>query len=446
VFAVFAEGNYRISTSPPFDKWRCREWNYLGHHFSEKWRLPQPQEKTSQPATELPNPELNPLLNPTLGQNLGRWAQVYFTSPPEKREEAVLELLAELRAQAGENEAPPSDQSAAPAWLNQGVNARMAPEGVRCAECGHQNAKKQRFCGMCGASLILDKAVAGQSGAQNPGTQPSARPESVAESASPASDSPFPVLSLFASVSPEPRGAPTGEATSGRQGLADVQWLSDPGLGSGEQSHSLKYVLAILVVLLVGVFFYAQTRSQRLRATDSTPASGSAPASSTQPAPASTQPPPASPPTAAPAVAQSGDASENATKPEASNSRPAPVPRRALQPVRSAPAPSAFRSAWRAQAEDASSSANGAAELTTAENYLTGKRGARDSAEAAKLLWRAVGKHNVTAALLLSDLYRTGDGVPKSCDQARLLLDAAAQRNSIQAANKLRELQSSGCQ
>src|SRR5205085_7237968 len=44
----------------------------------------------------LPGPELNPMLNPTLGKNLGRWAQVYFTSPPEKREEAVQELLKEL--------------------------------------------------------------------------------------------------------------------------------------------------------------------------------------------------------------------------------------------------------------------------------------------------------------------------------------------------------------
>ena len=59
--------------------------------------MPQPQEKTPDGITELPNPELNPLLNPMLGRNLGRWAEVYFTSPPEKREEAVGELLRELK-------------------------------------------------------------------------------------------------------------------------------------------------------------------------------------------------------------------------------------------------------------------------------------------------------------------------------------------------------------
>lgn len=45
---------------------------------------------------ELRRPELNPLLNPLLADNMGRWAEVYFTAPPERREEAVLELLHEL--------------------------------------------------------------------------------------------------------------------------------------------------------------------------------------------------------------------------------------------------------------------------------------------------------------------------------------------------------------
>ena len=53
----------------------------------------------------LPDPELNPMMNPTLGKNLGRWAQVYFTSPPEKREEAVQELLRELENGRGEQDA-----------------------------------------------------------------------------------------------------------------------------------------------------------------------------------------------------------------------------------------------------------------------------------------------------------------------------------------------------
>ena len=71
--------------------------------------------------------------------------------------------------------------------------------------------------------------------------------------------------------------------------------------------------------------------------------------------------------------------------------------------------------------------------------------GARDSSEAAKLLWKAVRKQNSTAAVLLSDLYLRGDGVPRSCDQARLLLLAAARRGAPQAIQQLQNLEAYGC-
>src|SRR5467141_1322416 len=50
----------------------------------------------SEGTEQISSSELNPMMNPTLGRNLGRWAQVYFTTPPEKREQAVVELLREL--------------------------------------------------------------------------------------------------------------------------------------------------------------------------------------------------------------------------------------------------------------------------------------------------------------------------------------------------------------
>jgi hypothetical protein len=56
------------------------------------WRNPQ----TSPNVTTLPDPELNPLLNPLLAAHMGRWAEVYFTTPPEKRAQAVSELVREL--------------------------------------------------------------------------------------------------------------------------------------------------------------------------------------------------------------------------------------------------------------------------------------------------------------------------------------------------------------
>lgn len=79
-----------------------------------------------------------------------------------------------------------------------------------------------------------------------------------------------------------------------------------------------------------------------------------------------------------------------------------------------------------------------------AQRYLTGQP--RDSAEAAKLLWKAMGKHNGPAMVALADLYLKGDGVSKNCDQARVLLDSAAQRGVAGAGQRLRSLQAFGCQ
>ena len=63
-----------------------------------------------------------------------------------------------------------------------------------------------------------------------------------------------------------------------------------------------------------------------------------------------------------------------------------------------------------------------------AEDFLNGRTHPRNSEEAAKYLWRAVGKENPTAILLLSDMYQAGDGVPKSCDQASIALERCGQK------------------
>ncbi len=50
---------------------------------------------------EAPSPsELNPLTNPLLEQHLGRWARVYFGTPPAKREQAVSNLLEEIKRES----------------------------------------------------------------------------------------------------------------------------------------------------------------------------------------------------------------------------------------------------------------------------------------------------------------------------------------------------------
>ncbi len=87
-----------------------------------------------------------------------------------------------------------------------------------------------------------------------------------------------------------------------------------------------------------------------------------------------------------------------------------------------------------------------------AQQYLNGSNlngssgQERNRAEGAKWLWKAVSKHNAEATLLLADLYLRGEGVGKSCDQAHILLDAAARQGIKGAGDKLRHLQAFGCQ
>lgn len=109
----------------------------------------------------LPRPELNPLLNPLLADNMGRWAEVYFTSAPEKREEAVLELLRELEARNSDREvhtAPAQTVHAvttdAPSTAFESATTVTHPRDLRrCDSCGHHNPPGHQFCGMCGGQL-----------------------------------------------------------------------------------------------------------------------------------------------------------------------------------------------------------------------------------------------------------------------------------------------------
>jgi TPR repeat protein len=81
-----------------------------------------------------------------------------------------------------------------------------------------------------------------------------------------------------------------------------------------------------------------------------------------------------------------------------------------------------------------------------AQKYLDGSAGTKNDSEAAQWLWKAVSKRNLPATMLLADMYLRGTGVSKNCDQARILLDAAAARGAKDAAFRLRNIQSFGCQ
>lgn len=62
-----------------------------------------------------------------------------------------------------------------------------------------------------------------------------------------------------------------------------------------------------------------------------------------------------------------------------------------------------------------------------------------------KQLWAAVQAGNTNAAVILADHYIHGDGVPVNCDQARVLLLVASEKNNKAAIQKLRDLDKTGC-
>jgi hypothetical protein len=66
-------------------------------------------------------------------------------------------------------------------------------------------------------------------------------------------------------------------------------------------------------------------------------------------------------------------------------------------------------------------------------------------AEQVRDLWSEVGKGNTSAEVTLAKLYLIGGGVTKNCDQARVLLRAAAKKGNPEATAKLSQITRQGC-
>ena len=69
----------------------------------------------------------------------------------------------------------------------------------------------------------------------------------------------------------------------------------------------------------------------------------------------------------------------------------------------------------------------------------------QDPADRVHSLWAAVALGNTSAEVTLAKLYLIGGGVTKSCDQARVLLQAAAKKGNGEALDKLSQINQQGC-
>ena len=402
----------------------------------------------------LPRPELNPLVNPILADNMGRWAEVYFTSPPEKREEAVVELLRELEAQRSDPESHSASlhavparpaEKAAPAFGSRTTDS--SPGNLRhCDACGHDNPPRHQFCGMCGGPMggnaFERRMTAGgynPQGSENHQADARAFAESQADTE---------YRESIDEESLPPAEAPRRDPydLSPFQSLLEsetAEQLEYDQAPSGRYRYIVGAILAILIFVLGYAAWNGSRSDQNAQgtppppppaATDSAPAAASPnPAASAPSKPAEPQPAPATQSTAQPATAKPVEPLKQAETAANGAHTPPATPTPTSQPA--------------ADLENQTLQGNGADELAMAQRYLTSTSGhARDSAEAAKWLWKSIAKHNGPAMLVLADLYLKGDGVSKNCDQARVLLDSAALRGLAGAGQRLRNLRAFGCQ
>ena len=399
--------------------------------------------------------DLNPLSNPLLAANLGRWAEVYFTNPPQQREHAVAVLLRELEIEAAAKPAVlerheavvAGDHSTAAPNAQQIEQPIVRKLGMDCASCGHHNREGHSFCGMCGVPLTdasLEHSLEMTQLAPLR-EEPGILDENIDEH-----------LDLaFASEGNEPLSTsdtPAEEGESTHQ--ATLPEYSDlPSFARRPEPTPYRYRLyvGVVVAILLGGLIYVAKRGDLLSDGQQSPDAKVIPAPQ-QPAPQEPIPNiPAAQNNAAdaPLPVEKTEKNENAAQPKVEaklppgtlertqQAPPQPAPRSAQVMARTAAAPP---SAVAAEGQ------GGAADLAAAERYLSSGQGAvRDPRQALPLLWDAVAKGNASATLALSDLYLRGDGVAQNCDQARLLLDIAAKKGAKGAGERLRHLPAFGC-
>ena len=342
---------------------------------------------------------------------MGRWAEVYYNSPPDQRDIAVLELIRELEHEdrgAMPSFRPAGQAAAAPALK------REAQSPLICWSCNYVNRPLHKFCGRCGA--ILDGVSTETRITETP----------------------------IEEEEPRERGQPPPEPSR-----STLFRESSPPFGmetdSSERSYR-PYIGVLLALVVLGLAYIGwhgnQTSGTALLPQVPTASTNNTQGSSAPPANPGTQsaPPAARPTTPAPEASQPVASSPAAA--EASSPAKSALGTDEATTTQEPAAPAA-----QPTTQSAPGLGNGSQELAIARDFLDGANGREhNQAQAAQWLWKAVGKQNVEATVILSNLYLHGDGVPKNCDQARLLLDAAAIKGRKDAAAQLRNLRAFGCE
>jgi hypothetical protein len=445
----------------------------------------------------LPEPDLNPLLNPLLAANMGRWAEVYFTSAPERRAEAVAGLVRQLELESA-GKTPRPDANVEADWVEtdekgtarSGIGKTHAPatqippppevESASyderrsvCAECGHANPESYSFCGMCGVPLVpLAETRLADSSPGEPWTQKAnfgPRGEShsfdragefSAQEETAAHES---VNGDRAEIGQETSGIETEDKVNQAAERYDTLFPPQPTPDTRDEFFSrarikendlpqfarpaesvpyrFRIYLGLAIAVIFGALIYMARRGDVFSGSQQSPAVKALPAQPATPGPEASEPP-------GPPAVEKVEKSEAAQRPSPAATKSQEIPpKTAAAPSTPRPKlqPPAVPASMTAQTPIAGTSQTGAEELAEAQKNLSGSIGNRTGAEAEQWLWKAVAKGNGSAALTLSDLYLHGSGIAQNCDQARLLLDVAAKKGVKGAAERLRNMQAFGC-
>ncbi len=277
-------------------------------------------------ASALPDPELNPLLNPLLAAHMGRWAEVYFTNPPEKREQAVSDLLRELENVPPESASLPVANGSAGEKTQNSESPHSSPATLdlvlTCSVCAYNNPAEQRFCGMCAAPLqVSPNARVPQvaEAAPNPGASWCERAlggNSVEDAIDPA------VRSTVASADGDVRGLTW---------LLPEKNLPRRGVKSRHSRYRKPLYVGVVLATLLAILGYMAWRGKEARTSTAAPRSAPARAIPTaQPAPNTSARPPSRTGSALPTSTPPASTVQNQSQPvatsgkdQAADSRPA---------------------------------------------------------------------------------------------------------------------------
>ena len=423
----------------------------------------EPESRRGPVPPALPNARLNPLQNPLLAKQLGRWAHIYYTASVDKREAAIEKLVCELEAEEARlhGTAPTPHTTSAPdaaAPRTQGPvlvgspKPDMLPAELPVAELPAElphDALLEDTGRNDRSRIVFAKTVVHETVMVQPEVpEKEESVENVTLSPAPASwqellrqsDS-APAAQTNALVDQQPRETHSlifepaalpadvpeidPAAAEDYRSYSDLVAKSDAARADAAQAvptpahrWRLALIAAGILAILGGLFWLRQFSASQVANVQLRHAPVGPPHAALKPPapPVVVAEAPVAKPTFVPSARDTGPTALTGAAAKSADGTPPPDP-----------------------------------ELTAGMRSLQGTGAARDSTEAARHLWLSVKNQNGTALVVLAGLYAQGDGVAKDCDQAKILLDAAARQakshGQVLRVESAREtLRTSGCE